>query len=163
MLPAAVNASEYRGVIATGIQSSDGLAARAASGLGWSLVGFAVRAGASVGINILLARLLGPEPFGLVAIAMIVIALAGLLVDSGLSVQLIRNATLSTRTVRGVFTLQMLLGLVLAVAIILLTPLITAIVKQDSARPVIRALAFMLVIVSAGQTSTALLPRYARS
>ena len=141
------------------LQSSDRLAAKAAAGFGWSLVGFAVRAVAGFGINIVLARLLGPAPFGLVAIAMVVIALGNLLVDSGLSVQLIRNATLSAKVVRGVFTLQMLLGILLAAATILSIPLITALLRQDNARPVMRALAFMLVIVSAGQTSTALLRR----
>lgn len=140
-------------------QSSDTLAAKAASGLGWNLAGFAVRAGAGFGINIVLARLLGPAPFGLVAIAMVVIALGNLLVDSGLSVQLIRNATISAKEVRGVFTLQVLLGLVLAAGTILSIPLITALLKQEAARPVMRALAFMLIIISAGQTSTALLRR----
>lgn len=141
------------------LPSSDSLAAKAASGVGWNLAGFAIRAGAGFGINIVLARLLGPAPFGLVAIAMVVIALGNLLVDSGLSVQLIRNATISAREIRGVFTLQVLLGLVLAAGTILSVPLITALLKQEGARPVMRALAFMLIIVSAGQTSTALLRR----
>jgi PST family polysaccharide transporter len=153
------HAKEYTGVTDPKGNSSDTLAAKAASGMGWNLVGFAVRAGAGVGINILLARLLGPEPFGLVAIAMVIIALGNLLVDSGLGIQLIRNTTISAKMVRGVLTLQLLLGLVLAAATILSVPLITALLKQENARPVIRALAFMLVIVSAGQTSTALLRR----
>ncbi len=140
-------------------QSSGGLAAKAASGVGWNLAGFAVRAGAGFGINVVLARLLGPAPFGLVAIAMVVIALGNLVVDSGLSIQLIRNATISAREIRGVFTLQVLLGLVLAAGTVLSTPLIAALLKQEGARPVMRALAFMLVVVSAGQTSTALLRR----
>jgi len=141
------------------LQSSNGLAAKAASGVGWNLAGFAVRAGAGFGINVVLARLLGPAPFGLVAIAMVMIALGNLLVDSGLSVQLIRSATISAREIRGVFTLQLLLGLVLAAGTVLSTPLIAALLKQDGVRPVMRALAFMLVIVSAGQASTALLRR----
>src|SRR6185436_19513704 len=97
--------------------------------------------------------------FGLVAIAMAVIALGNLLVDSGLSVQLIRNETLSRKAVRGVFTLQMLLGALLAAGAFLSIPMITALLKQDEARPVMRALALMLIIVSSGQTSTALLRR----
>ena len=141
------------------LQSSNGLAAKAASGLGWNLAGFAVRTGAGFGINVVLARLLGPAPFGLVAIAMVVIALGNLLVDSGLSVQLIRNATISAKEIRGVFTLQVLLGLALAAGTILSAPLIAALLKQEGARPVMRGLAFMLIIVSAGQTSMALLRR----
>jgi len=93
---------------------------------------------------------------------MVVISLGNLLVDSGLSVQLIRNAAISPKLVRGVFTLQLLLGLLLAAVTILSIPAITALLRQESARPVMRALAFMLLIVSAGQTSTALLRRELR-
>src|SRR5579872_2004934 len=85
-------------------RSSHGLAVKATSGLGWNMIGFGVRAGAGFGINVLLARLLGPEPFGLIAIAMVVIALGNLLVDSGLSIQLIQARTISAKAVRGVFS-----------------------------------------------------------
>ncbi len=135
---------------------------RAASGVGWNVAGFLVRSAAAFCINIALARLLGPEPFGLVALSMIVITFGNLLVDSGLSIQLIREPVLSPKFVRGVFTLQLLGGIILACGIVVSTPLITSLLRQPEAAPVIRALALMLVIMSAGQPSVALLRREMR-
>lgn len=141
---------------------ADSLGFKAATGVGWNLAGVLVRSAAAFCVNIVLARLLGPQPFGLVALSMVVITLGNLLVDSGLSVQLIREPAISPESIRGVFTLQVLVGLVLASGVILSTPALSALFKQSDAAPVLRALALMLVITSAGQPSTALLRRELR-
>jgi O-antigen/teichoic acid export membrane protein len=140
----------------------DALGFKAASGVGWNVAGVLVRSAAAFCINIVLARLLGPQPFGIVALSMVVITLGNLLVDSGLSVQLVREPAVSPKFVRNVFTLQLLLGIILASGIILSTPRIAGLLRQSDTAPVIRALALMLVIVSAGQPSMALLRRELR-
>lgn len=135
------------------------LGSKAASGVGWNVAGVLVRSAAAFFINIVLARLLGPEPFGLVALTMAVVTLGNLLVDSGLSLQLIRQPALTPKTVRAVFTLQLLLGGLLTLAIVLAAPLVTGLLSQPAAAPVIRTLAFLLLLNSAGQPSAALLRR----
>jgi O-antigen/teichoic acid export membrane protein len=63
------------------------------SGLRWSGVSVLGRKGARIVFTILLARLVGPEAFGIVAEAVVYIGIFGLLLDEGLSSALIQRPT----------------------------------------------------------------------
>lgn len=62
---------------------TDNVTRRAFSALRWGYLGILTRNSASFGIGILLARPLGPKPFGQVATAMVVFGPANLLADGG--------------------------------------------------------------------------------
>jgi O-antigen/teichoic acid export membrane protein len=135
------------------------MAFRAGAGFGWNLAGGLVRALSSLAINTLLARRLGPEPFGQVALAMVVIGLGGLLVDAGLTVGLIQKAELEELDIRSAFTTQLAVGLALAAGLATLAPWGAALLAQESVTPVLRVLSALLLIQACGQTGTALLRR----
>lgn len=126
---------------------------------GWNMAGGVVRALSGLVINTILARMLGPEPFGQVALATVLIGLGSLLVDSGLSVSLIRKPELDELDIRSAFTTQIAMGLALAAGLALLAPWAGAMLAQESLTPVLRALAALLAIQAFGQTGTALLRR----
>lgn len=147
------------GTAPAGVDPVKGLAAKATSAFGWNIAGFTVRTMASFGVNLLLARLLGPKPFGLVAMAMTIIAFGSLLMDSGLGVQLIRKREVTTAEIRTAFTLQVLLGIALAIGLFFLAPVIARELRQETVQPILRALAVVLFIKSSSQTATALLKR----
>jgi PST family polysaccharide transporter len=123
------------------------------------MAGGVVRALSGLAINMMLARLLGPEAFGQVALATVAVGLGSLLVDAGLSVSLIQKADLDELDIRSVFTTQMALGLVLAPGLALLAPWGAAMLGQESVAPILRVLSVLLVIQAFGQTGTALLRR----
>lgn len=108
-------------------------------------------------INAVLARMLGPEPFGQIALATVVLGLGSLLVDAGLSVSLIQKADLDELDIRSAFTTQVAIGLGLAIGLALLAPWGAAILAQEGLTPVLRVLSGLLAIQAFGQTGTALL------
>jgi PST family polysaccharide transporter len=110
-------------------------------------------------INTVLARLLGPRPFGQLALVMTVIGLGNLLVESGMGVSLVQKSELDELDVRYVFTVQMAAGLILAGLLALGAPVTAAALGQPELSSLLRVLPWMLAIQAFGQTGTALLRR----
>lgn len=142
----------------SGSQSA-GLAGRSIVALKWNYLGTGVKVGSQLVIGIVLARLLGPEPFGLIAIAWLMLGLGNLIADSGLSAALIQKERISARDIRYVFTLQMLAGLTLTLLAVLASPWIAAFFARADVAPVLRWMSLLFVLQAFGQTATALLRR----
>src|ERR1035437_5966986 len=100
------------------------LAKSATSGFNWNLAGSIARYGAGFIINIILARILGPEPYGLVALAYIFISIGNLIIDSGLNSGLVQKKEINNNDIQYIFTIQVILALIIGGAIISLAPLI---------------------------------------
>jgi lipopolysaccharide exporter len=128
-------------------------------GFSWNLAGNSARTIAGFIIGVLLARLLGPEPFGVVALAMVIVNIGNLIVESGLSSGLIQKKILEIEDISFVFTIQMVFGCSLALALIFFAPILGEIFKSPQAVPVIRILALLLVIQAFSQVSSAMLRR----
>lgn len=139
--------------------SEQSLTQSAVKGFGWNLSGSLVRYGAGFVINIILARLLGPEPFGQVALATIIISIGNLIVDSGLNAGLVQKKELEKNDIKYVFTVQMLLGIFIYLLIVFLAPLIAKLFGENEIIPVLRVLSFTIVLQAASQTSLGLLKR----
>lgn len=139
--------------------SGQSLTQSAVKGFGWNLSGSVVRHGAGFLINIILARLLGPEPFGIVALATIVISIGNLIVDSGLNASLVQKKELARSDIKYVFTIQMVLGFSIYLLIVLFAPLIARLFGETEIIPVLRILSLMIVLQAASQTSMGLLKR----
>lgn len=136
-----------------------GLAQRSIGALKWNYLGTGVKVGSQLIIGIVLARLLGPEPFGLIAVAWLMLGLGNLIADSGLSVALIQKQQISARDIRYVFTLQMLAGLALTLLAVIASPWIAAFFGRADAVPVLRWMSLLFVFQAFGQSATALLRR----
>lgn len=136
-----------------------GLAQRSIGALKWNYLGTGVKVTSQLIIGIVLARLLGPEPFGLIAVAWLMLGLGNLIADSGLSVALIQKQTISARDIRYVFTLQILAGLGLTLLALMASPWIAAFFGRADAVAVLRWMSLLFVLQAFGQTATALLRR----
>lgn len=132
---------------------------RSLHALKWNYLGMLVQTGMQFILGILLARLLGPAPFGLVAIAWLILGLGNLVADFGLAAALVQKATISSRDIRYVFTLQMLVGIFMTSAIDLAAPWIAGFFNSADAVSVLRVMGFLFVIQASGQTATAILRR----
>ena len=131
----------------------------AVTALKWNYLGIAARAGSGLLIGIVLARLLGPKPFGIVAVATLVVSLCNLLADFGFGSAVVQKSSLSKEDVRFSLTVQLALGCVLAlVCFVLARPLARAFHSQELVG-VIRALALVFPLQALGQTSSSILRR----
>ena len=79
------------------------LKAKTFSGLKWTFIDTFVLKGSLFFVTIILARILGPKEFGLMGIISIFIALGITLVESGLSLSLIRTQLFLLQTLFLVF------------------------------------------------------------
>lgn len=127
--------------------------------LKWNYFGSVSRSGLQFLIGIVLARLLGPQPFGLVVVAVTVLGLGSLISDFGLGSALIQRKEITRDDIRFVFTLQVITGLILTITVFLLAGPIGRFFHQPDAVSVVQVMSPMFLISSAGQTAGALLRR----
>lgn len=127
--------------------------------LKWNYLGAFLRVGLQFVIGVVLARLLGPEAFGLIAVATLVLSLGALFADFGLASVLIQRKEVSSRDIRFVFTLQALIGLTLTLVLEMCAGLVANFFKRPDALPVLQALFLTFVLQGIGQTAGALLRR----
>jgi O-antigen/teichoic acid export membrane protein len=104
--------------------SPSGLNRLAIRGLGFSLVGQACRFVVSLATTVILARLLTPRDFGLVAMVSSVTGLISVFRDAGLSTATIVHATITHAQISTLFWLNAALGLLSSVVIVAIAPAI---------------------------------------
>ncbi|MBA2441356.1 MAG: lipopolysaccharide biosynthesis protein, partial [Rubrobacter sp.] len=136
-----------------------GLAGATFTAFKWNYVGTLVRAFSQLAIGIVLARLLGPEPFGLVAVGWLVLGLGNLIADFGFGAALVQRREISDADIRFVFTVQVLLGLGLTVLVASSAGLIARVFNDPDVVPVMQALSLVFVLQAFGQTAASLLRR----
>ncbi len=90
---------------------------RAARGAATTLAGQLLRVGIQVGGVLVMARLLTPEDYGLMAMVVVVIGLGELVRDAGLSAAAVQARTLSDQQRDNLFWCSTTLGLLLSVAV----------------------------------------------
>ena len=118
-----------------------------------------VRTLCQLAIGVVLARMLGPEPFGVVAIAWLVISACNLIADFGLGAALVQRHSLIDQDVRFVFTCQIAVGAALTLVGVAASEPIAVFFRLTEGAAPLRAMFFLFVLQSLGQTSAALLRR----
>ncbi|MGJ0490389.1 lipopolysaccharide biosynthesis protein [Methylobacter sp.] len=98
----------------------------------WSGADVFLRQGLQFFVSILLARLLSPEEFGLLAILSIFTGIATLFIDSGLNSALIQRQDISRKDESTVFFFNLAAGLLVALALCLSAPWIAAFFEQPA-------------------------------
>jgi O-antigen/teichoic acid export membrane protein len=138
---------------------SPNIAASAVSGIRWNYIGGICASVCSVAIGIVLARILGPRPFGQVIIASTVYGFLNLFVDGGFSQALIQKPDLHPEEIRKTFTCQVAIGVCTTAIVFVAAPWIARQFHDPSAVHVVQAMSLMIAIQSLGLVSAALLRR----
>jgi O-antigen/teichoic acid export membrane protein len=125
----------------------------------WNYAGFLCRSVAGFLVGIVLARLLGPKPFGQLGVAAIVYGLGNLIADAGFASALVQAPELTPRQVRCAFTMQVLIGSAMTAFAFVAAPYVGVVVRDAGIVPVLRAVSPLFLVQSLGQTSTGLLKR----
>ena len=109
-----------------------------------------------------LARLLAPEAFGLLSLAVVVISLCSLFVDTGVSEAVIQRPTLTKGLLDTSFWLSVAAGTLLSLCCLVAAGPVAELYKQPELAPVLRVLSAALLLQSLTSTQDALLRRVFR-
>jgi len=138
-------------------QAAD-LSQRSISAALWGTFGSVVQLILQFGIQVVLARLLGPEQYGLFAMAAIVISLGGFF-TFGIPTGLIQKRTVTDEDVRFVNFWQLAVGAAVAIAVFLFAETAAGFFQERRVAPVIQALSIVCLLQAAAATSGGLLNR----
>jgi PST family polysaccharide transporter len=141
------------------MQTLDSLTVRTTRAARWRLAGAIVGAGSQFAVGVLLARLLVPADFGVVALAYVVLSLVRPLCDVGVGGAIVQRQELTTRHVRTAATFATLMGIAVAGILVLLAPVFAWVMRDARVVPVLRVLSAALAIRSTAAVSDALLRR----
>ena len=100
------------------------------SAVKWSALGSIAQYGLSLGAQIVLARILGPENFGLFAMGTIVLTFSNFFSNFGFAWGLIQIQNLVEEDIRFVFTWQLVAGVMIAIGLYLVSPFVASYFKE---------------------------------
>lgn len=136
-----------------------GLGHRSAVAFSWGVFASVAKVVLTVFVQAVLARLLGPQEFGLFALGILVMGIAGYFSDAGLATSLVQQQQVHDGDVRFVLTLNLLTAaLVGALLIVFAGPIALGFGKPE-ARPIFCWLAPVFVLNALASVSTSLLRR----
>lgn len=138
---------------------SGSLADKSLSALKWNYLGVLFRVGLQLVGQITLARLLGPDPFGVFAAAFLLVGLFGLVAEQGLGAALVQKKQIGDADIRFVFTRLLLGGVIVAVIAWSLAEPAAAFFGNSQMALVVQGLAPALVVQAVGIVPLSLLKR----
>lgn len=110
----------------------------------------------SILITAVLARLLTPTEFGIVAIVMVFISFFQLLSDFGIGPAIIQNRELSKKDIQSIFTFSILFGAALASLFFIAAPFISCFYHEPEIEPIAKLLSLAILFFSCNVVPQAL-------
>ncbi len=138
---------------------SGALQKRVARGLTWTLIDTWGSQLVGLGVFVLLARLLLPVDFGLVALAAVFVFFAQLLVDQGLGDALIQRRTLTRSQIDTAFWVALATGALLTLAGLILAGPIATLLNEPRLELILQILSITFVLAALNSIQLALLRR----
>lgn len=132
---------------------------RVLGGIAWTLSGTLAQAVLQLLSIMVLARLLTPEIFGLVAAALVVIKIAQFFTNLGLSGAIIQRPELEDRHIETAFAVLIWFGLLMWLLVELAAPWIAKFYRNDDIERIVRLLAFALLFSNAMEVANGLMRR----
>lgn len=129
------------------------------SGLFWTFSDLMMNQGIQFVIQIILARLLLPEDFGLIGMITIVIAVSNSIIDSGFANALIREKNVTQKDYSTVFYFNLIASFALYIILFFSAPIISRFFVQERLIKILRILALTLVINSFGLVQRTMLTK----
>lgn len=136
-----------------------GLGARSISAFMWGGGGAFLRLFLQMATQIVLARVLGPEQYGLFAMGVMVMSFSAFFSDIGLAYGLIQRKQLDETHIRFVFTWQLVLGITVAAVLAGLAGVLAEFFHEPRVAPLMLALAPLALLQAASAVSLNLLKR----
>ncbi|MFD0823109.1 lipopolysaccharide biosynthesis protein, partial [Micromonospora zhanjiangensis] len=137
-------------------------AGRVSAALGWSYVLIGGKVGASLVVTFVLARLLGPTAYGLLAMAMVFITVAQVLIQQGLVSAIVQRDRLTDEHLDAAFGVLVIAGVGVGLLAAAASPLWALVNRQPALTPVCLALTPMVVLQGLAIVPEAVLRRELR-
>ena len=118
------------------------------SGFGWDLIGTFFKQISVLTVSVVLARLLLPSDYGILALTTIVIAFSEILIDGGLMMVLIQRSSNSNKEYSTVFWSRLFSAIVLFVLIFFTSTYIAQFYETPILKQVLQVISFVLVLNS---------------
>jgi O-antigen/teichoic acid export membrane protein len=141
------------------MKNNSGLLRQSAIGTFWMSSAQVISQVLHMAVRLLLARLLLPADFGLIAMAMLVINFTYGFLDMGFGTALIQRKELNEVHKSTAYWANIILGLVIFGCTILVAPLVALFFKTNALTPLIICLSFNIVLTSASSSLEKLLLR----
>jgi len=139
--------------------SSESITHKAARSVKWTALMEIVSRTASPIILVVLARLLSPDDFGLISIAMIAISFSQMIWDAGLSRALIQTQEAPEKAANVVFWTNLALGVIVYLIVFLSAPRLAVFFNSPRAESILRVLGLQIIIGSLASTQQSLFAR----
>jgi O-antigen/teichoic acid export membrane protein len=139
--------------------TSHELARKVTRGVGWNYLSYGLSKFISLAVVSILAHLLTPEHFGVVALATLAIEYISILNDFGLSTALIQRRENLEESANVVFTLNLSISLILTLVTILAAGQVAFFFQEPGLEPLLRWLGLSFTISALGSVHKARLQR----
>jgi teichuronic acid exporter len=139
---------------------ADPLKSTAFTSVTWTALSTFCRLGLQFAFSVILARLLSPADFGVMAIMMVVNAVALSLIDSGFSQALIQKRDVTEVEQNSVFLLGLVVASLMSLVLVAGAPLLAGFFDMPILKPVAQVLSLNFVIVALGGVHTAMLLKH---
>jgi len=114
----------------------------------WDFLGKLATHGTSFVVGIFLARMLDPSDFGLVAMVMIVVSMAGIFSDAGLSAALIQRRRVLSIHYSSVFFFNIIMGMALTIVVFVSSPYIAGFYGDERLISLTKAISISFLIAA---------------
>jgi O-antigen/teichoic acid export membrane protein len=135
------------------------LTAKALRGLRWTYLAAACVAVLQVLLTSIMARLLEPSAFGLVAMAGVILRFGSYFAQMGIGPAVIQKHELHPNEIRAAFAASTALGVLFSVLMWVIAPLSVLVFPSEGVVEIVRALGVSFVFTGVSTTSTALMRR----
>jgi O-antigen/teichoic acid export membrane protein len=125
----------------------------------WSVLGEIASRAIGPLVFLILARLLVPEDFGVVAAAMVIISFSQVFSDAGLAKALIQRQDSTNESANVVFWLNLGIGLFLVAILVGTAPVIADFFHDQRIAPVVRVMSLQILLAAFSSVHTALLQK----
>lgn len=130
---------------------------KAVSGVKWNYFGAFIKVGFQFLIGVVLARILGPEPFGLVAVMWIIISFGGLFSDLGFGSAIVQSKKISPRDIGFVFSTQVFFGCALTFVSYQSANYVALFFGKKELKEIVEAMSWLFFVQSSSQVYAAIL------
>lgn len=132
---------------------------KARSAAGWSTLESLFRQSITFGAGIVLARLLGPETFGTIAVLYLFTGIATVFADAGFSAAIIQRKDISDNDLSTVFWFNLAIGLLMAGGLCLLSGSISRFYESPILRPLACVMGLNVLIGTLGSVQASRLQK----
>lgn len=141
------------------IEGNKSIAEAGFKALIWNYSGTSIGMSMQLLTGILLARLLGPDSYGLYAIGMLIIGIGSLVTDLGLSVAIVQRPIVTPSELGEIFFLNVFVGLVFSLTCYFFADDLSSLFRSSAARPLIEVMSLVFFIQAFGMAPGAIMRR----